>query len=119
MLLGDALCLEHIVFQFLLGASGVQHQKRYHEHSLVLALQFFQKRLRIFAIGSKVRRDNIHVIAGTHSLFLFLDFGTVKLGDGSLDGLNRRSLVNRLDVQGHDLRGFHIQKIRQHTVGQI
>ena len=36
----------------------------------------------------------------------FLDFGTVKLGDDSLDGLNRRSLVNRLDVHGHDLRGF-------------
>ena len=119
MLLGDALCLEHIVLQFLLVASGVQHQKRHHEHSLVLALQFFQKRLRIFAIGSKVRRDNVHVIAGTHSLFLFLDFGTVKLGDGSLDGLNRRSLVNRLDVHGHDLRGFHIQKIRQHTVRQV
>ena len=94
MLLGDALGLEHIVFQFLLGASGVQHQKRHHEHSLVLALQFFQKRLRIFAIGSKVRRDNIHVIAGTHRFFLFFDFGTVKLGDGSLDGLNCRSLVN-------------------------
>ena len=40
---------------------------------------------------------------------MFLDFGTVKLGDDSLDGLNRRSLVNRLDVHGHDLRGFHIQ----------
>ena len=94
MLLGDALCLEHVVLQLLLGAPGVQHQKRHHEHSLVLALQFFQKRLRIFAIGSKVRRDNVHVIAGTHSLFLFLNLGTVKLGDGSLDGLNRRSLVN-------------------------
>ena len=119
MLLGDALCLEHVVLQFLLGASGVQHQKRHHEHSLVLALQFFQKRLCIFAIGRKVRRDNVHVIAGTHRFFLFLDFGTVKLGDGSLDGLNRRSLVNRLDVHGHDLRGFHIQKIRQHTVRQV
>lgn len=43
MLLGDALCLEHIVLQFLLGAPGVQHQKCHHEHSLILALQFFQK----------------------------------------------------------------------------
>ena len=119
MLLGNALCLEYVVLQFLLGAPGVQYQKCHHEHSLILTLQFFQKRLRIFAIGSKVRRDNVHVIAGTHSLFLFLDFGTVKLSDGSLDGLNRRSLVNRLDVHGHDLRGFHIQKIRQHTIRQV
>ena len=38
MLLGDALCLEHIVFQFLLRAPGVQHQKSDEEHPLVLAL---------------------------------------------------------------------------------
>ncbi|PBG32614.1 hypothetical protein BGU89_11890, partial [Clostridioides difficile] len=32
MLLGDALCLEHIVPQFLPGAPGGQHQKCHHEH---------------------------------------------------------------------------------------
>ena len=43
VLLGDGVGLEHIVLQFLLGAPGVQHQKCHHEHSLILALQFFQK----------------------------------------------------------------------------
>ena len=40
VLLGDALGLEHIGLQLLLGAPGVHHQECHHEHPLVLALQF-------------------------------------------------------------------------------
>ena len=39
VLLGDALGLEHVGLQLLLGAPGVHHQERHHEHPLVLALQ--------------------------------------------------------------------------------
>ena len=38
VLLGNADCLKHVGFQFLLGFSGVQHQKRDKEHTLVLRL---------------------------------------------------------------------------------
>ena len=38
VLLGDAGCLKDVVFQLLLRAPGVQHQKSDEEHSLVLAL---------------------------------------------------------------------------------
>ena len=119
VLLGDTLCLEHIVFQLLFGAPGVHHKECQHEHPLVLALQFFQKCFRIFTVGGKIRGNDVHIVAGTDSLFLFLDFGTVKLRNGTLDGLDCRRLINRLDVHGHDLAGLHIQKISQHSVGKV
>lgn len=68
---------------------------------------------------SQVRRNNIHVVTGAHSLFLLLDLGTVKLCDGVLDRLDCGSLVNRLNVHGHNLRGLHIEEISQHTVTQV
>ena len=119
MLLGNTLCLEHIVFQFLLGATGIHHKECQHEHSLVLALKLFQECLCILTISGKVRGNDVHIVAGTDSLFLFLDLGTVKLRNGSLDGLDCRSLVYRLDVHGHDLTGLHIQKVCKHTVTQV
>ena len=119
MLLGNTLCLEHIVFQFLLGATGIHHKECQHEHSLVLALQFFQKCFRISAVSGKVRRDDVHIVAGTDCLFLFLNLGTVKLRNGTLDGLDCRSLVYRLDVHGDDLTGLHIKEVRKHTVTQV
>ena len=119
VLLSDTLSLKHIVFQLLFGATGVHHQECHHEHSLILALKLFQESLGILTIGGKVRGDDVHVVTGTHSLFLFLDLGTVKLGNGSFDGLDCRSLVYRLDVHGHDLTGLHIQKVCQHTVADV
>ena len=119
MLLGNTLCLEHIVFQFLLGATGIHHKECQHEHSLILALQLFQECFCILTVGGKVGRNDVHIVAGTDSLFLFLDLGTVKLRNGSLDGLDRRSLVYRLDVHGDDLTGLHIKEVRKHTVTQV
>ena len=54
--LGDAGCLKNIVFQFLLRAPSIQHQKGDEEHPLVLALQLFQKCLGIPAVGRQIRR---------------------------------------------------------------
>ena len=51
VLLCNAGCLKNIVFQLLFRAPGVQHQKSDEEHSLVLALQFFQKGFGIPAVG--------------------------------------------------------------------
>ena len=56
VLLCNAGCLKNIVFQLLLRASGVQHQKGDKEHPLVLALQFLQKSLGISAVGRQIRR---------------------------------------------------------------
>ena len=43
MLLGDTDRLKHVVFQLLLGAPSVQHQKGNKKHTLILALKFLHK----------------------------------------------------------------------------
>ena len=119
MLLGDTLCLEYIGFQFLLCTSSVHHQKRHLEHTLILALQFFQQCFCVFAVGCKVRWNYIHIITGTNCLFLFLDLRTIKLCDRAFNRLDCRRLVNGLNVHRHNLTGFHIQEICQHPVTQV
>ena len=111
MLLGDAGCLEDIGLQFLLRPSGIHDEKGDQEHALVLALQLLQKRLRILAVGGQVRGNDVHVVTGTDCFLLFLDLGTVKLRDGVLDCLDRFRLVHRLDMQGDDLTGFHVEEV--------
>ena len=73
VLLGNTGCLKDIVFQLLLRAPGVQHQKSDKEHPLVLALQFLQKSLGISAVGCQIRRNDVKVIPGADCLFLLLD----------------------------------------------
>ena len=70
VLLGNTGCLKNIVFQFLLRAPGVQHQKGDEEHPLVLALQLFQKSLCISAVGRQIRRNDVDIISGTDGFLL-------------------------------------------------
>ena len=70
VLLGNTGCLKDVVFQLLLRAPGVQHQKSDEEHPLVLALQFLQKRLCIPAVGRQIRRNDVDIISGTDGFFL-------------------------------------------------
>ena len=70
VLLCNAGCLKNVVFQFLLCASSVQHQKSDEEHSLVLALQFFQQGFCISAVGCQIRRNDVDIIPGADCLFL-------------------------------------------------
>ena len=57
VLLRNTDCLKHIGFQFLLGFSGVQHQKCDEEHPLVLRLQFFQQGFCVSSIGRQIGRQ--------------------------------------------------------------
>ena len=70
VLLCNAGCLKNVVFQFLLRAPGVQHQKSDKEHPLVLALQFLQKSLGISAVGRQIRRNDVNIISGTDGFLL-------------------------------------------------
>ena len=70
VLLGNGAGLKDVVFQFLLRAPGVQHQKGDKEHPLVLALQFFQQVFCISAVGRQIRRNDVNVIPGTDGFFL-------------------------------------------------
>ena len=68
--LSDGAGLKDVVFQFLLRAPGVQHQKGDKEHPLVLALQFFQQGFCISAVGCQIRRNDVDIIPGADCLFL-------------------------------------------------
>lgn len=70
VLLGNGAGLKDVVFQFLLRASGVQHQKGDKEHPFVLALQFFQQGFGISAVGRQIRRNDVNIISGTDCLLL-------------------------------------------------
>ena len=94
VLLGDGAGLKYIVFKLLLRLAGVHDEKGNQEHALVLRLQLFQKSLRILAVGSQIRRDDVHVIPGTDGLLLLLDLAAVKLSDGVLDLLDGSGLVH-------------------------
>ena len=119
MLLCNRAGLEDIVVQLPGIVRRVQHQEGHQKHSLVAGLQVLQELLGLIAVSGKVGRDNVHVVSGTDSLFLFLDLAAVQVGDFPLDRLDGLYLVHRLDVQADDQAGFHIQKISQHTVIQL
>ena len=70
VLLGDTGCLKDIVFQLLLRAPGVQHQKSDKEHPLVLALQLFEQGFRIPSVSCQIGRNDVNIIPGTDGFFL-------------------------------------------------
>lgn len=54
MLLSNGISLEDIIFKLLLRLSGIKYQEGQQEHSLILALQFLQKRFCILAVSSQI-----------------------------------------------------------------
>ena len=70
VLLGNTGCLKNIVFQFLLRAPSVQHQKGDEEHPLVLALQLFEQGFRIPSVSCQIGRNDVNIIPGTDGFFL-------------------------------------------------
>ena len=70
VLLGNGACQKDVVFQLLLRAPGVQHQKGNKEHPFVLALQFFQQGFGIPAVGRQIRRNDVDIISGTDGFLL-------------------------------------------------
>ena len=111
--------MENVVVQFLPFFCRIHHKDSDKEHPLIPGLQVFQKVLRFFPIGHKVRRQHIHVVTGTHRPLLLLNLHLVQVRDFTLDHLDGRGLVNGLDMDIHIDTLIHIQKICQHTVGQF
>ena len=69
--------------------------------------------------GNEVRRQNLHVVPGTDSLFLFLCFHAAYVGDLSLDRLNGLELVYRLNVHGDGQLGVQFQNLRQQLIRKL
>ena len=119
MLLCDGACLKDIVFQFLFGTPGVQHEECHQKHSLVLALQFFQQGFGITAIGRQIGRNDVNIIPGADCFLLLLNLASIKFSNRALDRFNGAVLVNALNVHGDNLAGIHIQKIFQKLVADV
>ena len=117
--LRDAAHREHIVFKPLPGGSEVHHSKGQQEHSLIAALQVGEQLGGVLGKGNEVRRQNLHIIPGTDSLFLFLHFHAAYVGDFSLDRLNGLELVYRLNVHGDGQLGVQLQNFRQQFIRKL
>ena len=81
-----------------------------------MALQIGQQLLGLVSVGGEVRGNDVHVVAGTDSLLLFVDLGLVQIGDLPLDLLDCLGLIQRLNVHPDHQVGFHIQEVRQNAV---
>ena len=88
VLLGDAGCLKNIVFQFLFSSAGVQHQKSDEEHSLILALQFFQQEQGLMS-SLPLADCQIEIQRGltTSSTAIFIPFTTQELYQSGKESL--------------------------------
>ena len=117
--LGDGACLKYIVVELLLAVGGVQDDKGQKKHTLVAALKVLQQLFGFTTIGGKVGRNQIHIISGSHRLFLLIHFHAVKIGDFALDGLDCLDLIHGLNVHGDNEGAFHVEEVRQHTVIQL
>ena len=98
VLLCDGACLKDIVFQFLFGTPGVQHEECHQKHSLVLALQFFQQGFGITAIGRQIGRNDVNIIPGADCFLLLLNLASIKFSNRALDRFNGAVLVNALNA---------------------
>ena len=118
-LLSDTSSLKNSTIQFLLGLGRIKEQHRNKEHTLIAALQIIQNLLGLAAISCKVTRNNFHIIAGTHRLFLFLNLHAVKVCDLALDEFDCLELVYRLHMDADHQIFVHIQKLGQHLIRQF
>ena len=94
----------------------IQHQKSQHEKPFVPGLQFVQQLFGVLAVGGKVAGEDVHIVPGTDSLFLFLNLHGIKVGDFSLDGLDSLGLVDGLHMEIDENPVFRFEKIGQHFV---
>ncbi len=82
-------------------------------------MQVLQELLGFTAVGGKVGGNDVHIIAGAHGLFLFLDFHFIEVCDFPFDRLDGFHLIYGLNVHRHDDGGFHIQKIGEDAVAEL
>ena len=111
--------MEDVVVELPGRVRRIENEESQQEHSLIAGLQILQQLLGLCAVGGKVGRDNVHVVPGADSFFLFFDFGFVQIGDLAFDGLDGVDLIHGLHMEVDEDAALHIQKIRQHPVIQL
>ena len=79
-------------------------------------MQFVQQLFGILAVGGKVAGEDIHVVPGTDSLFLFLNLHGIKVSDFSFNRLDGLGLVDGLHMEIDENAAFGFEEVGQHFV---
>ena len=79
-------------------------------------MQFVQQLFGILAVGGKVAGEDIHVVPGTDSLFLFLNLHSIKVCYLPLDGFYGLGLVNGLHMEIDENPAFRFEEVGQHFI---
>ena len=110
---------EHIVFQLAFGVAVIQNEECQQEIPLIPALQLIQQLFSFAAVGGKVGRQNVHIVAVADSLFLLLNLHCIEVGDFALHHLHRFRLLQRLHMEIDNKAGFRIKEVGQYPVIQF
>jgi len=114
--LSDGGSLENGILKLLAGVRSVHQDDCHEEHPLISRLEILQKPLCFTAKGCKVRRDDVHVVAGPDSLLLLFNLHLVEIRDFRLDALDCLRLINSPDMKIDRDVAVHVEEISQHTV---
>jgi len=97
----------------------MQDGEGHQEKPFIVAGQALQHGIEIRGVGIQITGQDVNVIARSHGLFLFVDFGTVQVSQLVLDHLDGFHMINGLDVHGDDLGGLHVEEVNQYTIIQF
>ena len=107
---GDAAHRGQNVFELLSAWCDMHHEDRHHKELFIVALQCLQQIFRFFSVGFQIRRENIVIVAGAGSAFLFVDLRLIQIGQLALNGFQRRAMLQCLCVDGENLAGVAVQQ---------
>ena len=119
VLLGNRGRLENCVLKLLPGGGSVHDENGDKEEAFIPRLEILQQPLCLAAVGGKVGRDNFHIVAGSYSLFLFLNLHLVEVGDLHLNALDGLRLIDGADMEVDGDVAVHIKEVREHPVIQL
>ena len=114
--MGNGSGLEHRIFELLAVGCCVHDEDGHEEQPLIAGLEILQQTLCLTAEGGKIGRDDVHIVAGADSLFLFFNLHLVEVGDLRLDALDCLRLVNRPDMKIDRNVAVHLKEVGKHTV---
>ena len=79
-----------------------------HKHFLVMVLQILQKFLGFLSECHKIRRQDVHIKAGTDGPFLLVNLCLVQIAQFTLDRFQGGILVEGFGMDADDLASLHV-----------
>ena len=89
------------------------------EQSLILAVQITEELFNVLDIHLDRRRQNVGIIAGLRSLFLFVDLHLLHIGELLFDEFQGIYLVQRFYMNVHAEKILHFKEVLKYLIGQL